>query len=257
MDNTPLKIHFHAADTKEAQTAFDDLQKLYGQVSPDNAEAIVALGGDGTLLRALHEFYEKGTPIYGMDRGSVGFLLNPYNEKNLYERLNGAQKATLHPLRMEAQTKDGQTVEALAFNEVSLFRQSGSAAKIRISVNDVERLPELIADGVLVATPGGSTAYNFSAKGPIIPLSGNLLALTPLNPFRPRHWPGALIHHESIVSFDILEKDKRSVSATADFKEVRDVTHVNVKEARNIGVTLLFDPDHHLEEKIMKEQFLP
>lgn len=209
------------------------------------------------MLEALHRHHPLNKPIYGMNRGSVGFLLNPYRTEHLPERLNAAQSVRLHPLRMLARTEDGQEIEALAFNEVSLLRQSKNAAKIGVEVDDVERLPELVCDGILLASPAGSTAYNLSAHGPVIPLSANVLALTPISPFRPRRWRGALLHDEARVRFTVLNPEKRPVSATADSTEVRNVATVDIWQSRAIGVTLLFDPDHNLEERILKEQFLP
>lgn len=252
-----MKVHFHCADTEEAAKACDEMAAAHSQYPPDEAEVIVALGGDGTLLEALHKYYELGTPFYGMNKGSVGFMLNPYRTDDLEERLKNSQSVTLHPLRMTARTEDGKTVESISFNEVSLLRQRHHAAKIGIVIDDVERLPELVCDGILVATPAGSTAYNLSAHGPIIPLSANVLALTPISAFRPRRWRGALLPHSAQIRFEILKSDKRPVSATADTTEVRNVTQVDIRESRSISVTLLFDPDHNLEERILKEQFLP
>ncbi|MCB9988618.1 MAG: NAD kinase [Rhodospirillales bacterium] len=253
----PDKIHFHASPSDDAQNALKDMERLYGQSTPEDADVIVALGGDGTMLEALHKFHPLDKPIYGMNRGSIGFMLNPYRAENLLDRLANAQSVTLHPLKMVARTGDGKDVEALAFNEVSLLRQERSAAKIGVSVDGVERLPEMICDGILLATPAGSTAYNLSAHGPVIPLSANVLALTPISPFRPRRWRGALLPHGAKVRFEILEAPRRPVSATADSTEVRDVTQVDIWESRQVGVTLLFDPDHNLEERILKEQFVP
>lgn len=252
-----MKIHFHAADTGEAKKALVALKKLYGQSAPQKSDVIVALGGDGTLLEALHKYHDLKKPFYGMNRGSVGFLLNPYETKNLPKLLDAAYSVELHPLRMTAKTAGGKKIEALAFNEVSLLRQTRHAAKLGIAVDGVERMPELICDGILLATPAGSTAYNLSAHGPIIPLSANVLALTPISAFRPRRWQGALLPHTATVRFEILETGKRPVSATADSTEVRDVAQVDIRESRTIGATLLFDPVHNLEERILKEQFLP
>ncbi len=250
------KIHFHVADTDDAAEAFQTLKSMYGQTEPGDAEIIVALGGDGTLLEALHKFYMLDMPFYGMNRGSIGFLLNPYMAQDLPARLSGAHSVLLHPLRMKALTAEGQDVEALAFNEVSLLRQTHRAAKIRVSVDEIERLPEVICDGILVSTPAGSTAYNLSAHGPIIPLSANALALTPISAFRPRRWRGALLPYTATVRFETLEAEKRPVSATADFTEVRNITRVDIHELRKTGVTIMFDPGHNLEERILKEQFL-
>ncbi len=252
-----MKIHFHPADTDEGRAAFRALSAACGQAEPEDADVIVALGGDGTLLEALHEYYALKKPFYGMNKGSVGFLLNPYREGGLPERLAKADKVTLHPLRMTAKTESGETVEAIAFNEVSLLRQQHNAAKIGITVDGVERLEELVCDGVLVATPAGSTAYNLSAHGPILPLKSNVLAITPISAFRPRRWRGAVLPSHVSIRFDIREGAKRPVSSTADFTEVRDILSVEVRQSASIGITLLFDPDHTLEERMIKEQFLP
>lgn len=249
-------IHFHAAKTDEAQDALAALTAQYGQHDENGADFIVALGGDGTLLEVLHKFENADKKIYGMNRGSVGFLLNPYRTENLIERLENAQTVTLRPLRMTAETVDGETVEAVAFNEVSLLRQRHFAAKISIAVDDIPRMAELVCDGIMVATPAGSTAYNLSAHGPIIPLSASVLALTPISAFRPRHWRGALLHNTASVRFDILSPEDRPVSATADYTEVRNVKSVEIHQSASIGMNLLFDPDHGLEERILKEQFL-
>jgi NAD+ kinase len=250
-------IHFHASASDQAQEAFGSLSKEYGQCAPENADVIVALGGDGTLLEALHKFRELDKPFYGMNRGSVGFMLNPFRAENLRARLQDAQSVTLHPLRMKAVDREGEVTEALAFNEVSLLRERRHAAKIGVAVDGIERLEELICDGIMVATPAGSTAYNLSAHGPVIPLSANVLALTPISPFRPRRWRGALLPSTAKIRFTIQEHLQRRVSATADMHEVRHVTQVDVWQSTSIGVNLLFDPDHNLEERILKEQFLP
>lgn len=250
-------IHFHAGGSAEAQDALSTLTGLYGQCGPDEASVIVALGGDGTMLEALHDFYQSGKPIYGMNRGSVGFMMNPYRTENFLERLGKAQSVSLHPLRMKAVMKNGETIDAIAFNEVSLLRQERHAAKVSVTVDGVERLPELVCDGILVSTPGGSTAYNLSAHGPILPLSANVLALTPISAFRPRRWKGALLPSHVSIVFDVKDPDARPVSATADSTEVRDVARVEVRESKSLSVTLMFDPDHNLEERILKEQFLP
>ncbi len=252
-----MKLHFHTADSDEGQAALAELQTQHTQHTPEEADIIIALGGDGTLLDALHRYHGLDKPFYGMNRGSVGFLLNPYRADDLEDRLHHAQTVILHPLRMTATTNDGETVEALAFNEVSLLRQRHHAAKIGISVDGIERLPELVCDGIIVATPAGSTAYNLSAHGPIIPLSANVLALTPISAFRPRRWRGALLPHTAAIRIEILNAAKRPVSATADTIEVRNVAQVDIHESQSIGATLLFDPDHNLEERILKEQFMP
>jgi NAD+ kinase len=226
-------------------------------VDPEAADILVALGGDGFLLQTLHRHRALGRPVFGMNRGSVGFLLNEFREAGLMERLAKSSPVLLHPLRMEATTIGGERVVATAINEVALFRQQRQTAKIRISVDGVVRLPELSCDGVMVATPAGSTAYNLSAHGPIIPLGAGLLALTPISAFRPRRWRGALLPHGAKVGFEVLEADKRPVGAAADNSEVRDVARVEVREERDIGFTLLFDPDQNLEERVLKEQFAP
>ncbi|MCB9946254.1 MAG: NAD kinase [Rhodospirillaceae bacterium] len=251
------RIGFVAAETEVAQQACIRLMDRYGDCDPEAADVIVALGGDGLMLETLHRFIHRQVPIFGMNCGSVGFLLNEYREDGLLERLAGAVAVTLHPLRMLAETADGHPQSALAINEVSLFRQTRQAAKLRVSVDDVVRLPELVCDGALVATPAGSTAYNLSAYGPIIPLGAAVLALTPISAFRPRRWRGALLPHRVRITFQVVEEEKRPVSATADYTEVRDVLRVHVFEDRSIGLQLLFDPEHNLEERIIKEQFTP
>ena len=244
-----------AADTEEARAAAARLAGHYETVPPEQAEIVVALGGDGLMLETLHGFIDRGTPIYGMNCGSVGFLMNEYREDDLPERLARAEAVSLHPLRMHADTVEGARVDALAINEVSLLREERQAAKLRISIDGVVRLEELVCDGALLATPAGSTAYNLSAHGPIVPIGAPLLALTPISAFRPRRWPGALLPHKAVVTFEILEAGKRPVSATADYTEVREVARVEVREDRSVSLTLLFDPGHNLEERILMEQF--
>ncbi|MDJ0946364.1 MAG: NAD kinase [Kiloniellales bacterium] len=244
-----------AADTAEAKAAVTRLAEHYETVPPEQAEVVVALGGDGLMLETLHGFIDRGTPIYGMNCGSVGFLMNEYHEDGLRERLARAEAVSLHPLRMQADTLAGKRVEALAINEVSLLREERQAAKLRISIDGVVRLEELVCDGALLATPAGSTAYNLSAHGPIVPIGAPLLALTPISAFRPRRWPGALLPHKAVVAFEVLEAGKRPVSATADYTEVREVARVEVREDRAVSLTLLFDPGHNLEERILMEQF--
>jgi NAD+ kinase len=215
----------------------------------------VALGGDGFMLQTLHAFLGRNVPIYGMNFGSVGFLMNEFGEENLMERLAAAAPARVHPLLMRAQSLQGH-IEALAFNEVSLLRQTRQAAKLRVVVDGKVRLNELSCDGILVSTPAGSTAYNLSAHGPILPIDSALLAMTPLSPFRPRRWRGALLPRQVQIRFDILEPEKRPVSATADNLEVRDVTSVDVAEDRTREMTMLFDAGHSLDERVLAEQFL-
>lgn len=248
-------ICFLADDTEIAQKALNDLQKRYGNTTPSRADVFVVLGGDGFMLQTLHRHIGKGVPFYGMNRGSIGFLMNAYQENSLPERLEKAVSITLHPLVMEAFAVNGRHKRALAFNEVSLLRQSHQTADISISVDGIRRLENLICDGILVSTPAGSTAYNFSAHGPILPLTSNVLALTPISPFRPRRWQGAILPRHASVSFDILQSEKRPVSAVADFNELRHVAKVTVKEDSNIGQNLLFDPERNLEERVLDEQF--
>lgn len=250
-------IAFVAADTEEARAARERLMQRYPSVDPERADVIVALGGDGFMLETLHRRIEHSPPIYGMNCGTVGFLMNKYDEADLQRRLANAVTVRLHPLAMTARTVRGERVEAIAINEVSLLRETRQAAKIAISVDGVVRVPELICDGVLVATPAGSTAYNLSAHGPILPIGSGVLALTPISAFRPRRWRGALLPHSAQVTFRVLECDKRPVSAVADYTEVRDVAEVHVREDRDKTLRLLFDPEHNLEERIIMEQFLP
>ncbi|MDE2487731.1 MAG: NAD kinase [Alphaproteobacteria bacterium] len=249
------RLAFAASDRPEAQEACERLAKRYGDVGLDRAQVIVALGGDGFMLECLHHRIPDGPPIYGMNRGSVGFLMNEYSEDDLLERINAAERALIHPLRMQATDVHGQAHEALAINEVSLLRQTRQTAKLRISIDGKVRLAELVCDGALVATPAGSTAYNLSAHGPIIPLGAGVLALTPISVFRPRRWRGALLPHRARVRIEALETDKRPVSAVADYTEVRDVVTVDVHENRDIAMTLLFDREFNLEERVLKEQF--
>ena len=253
--STP-SIGFEASDAPAAQAALQELANRYAATPPDCAEVIVALGGDGFMLETLHRHMQRGVPIYGMHRGSVGFLMNGYSPDDLQARIARAKPVRVRPLMMTAQDQAGRDHRALAINEVSLLRQSRQTAKLRVSVDDLAQLDELMADGIMVATPVGSTAYNLSAHGPIIPLGAGVLAMTPISAFRPRRWRGALLPHAARVRFDILEADKRPVSATADFTEVRDVAMVEICESADIMLTMLFDPEHNLEERVLKEQFL-
>lgn len=254
---TPERIAILAAPTELAQASRSRLIERYGTCAPEAAEVVVCLGGDGFMLETLHRLLaaDATTAVYGMNCGSVGFLMNAYAETDLPARLARAQAAILHPLRMHVVTTAGAVHEALALNEVSLLRQLRQAAKIRITVDGRVRLAELICDGVLVSTPAGSTAYNLSAFGPIVPLSANLLPLTPISAFRPRRWRGALLPSSSDVMFEVLEQEKRPVAAVADFTEVRDVASVAVSEDRTVTTTVLFDPDQGLSERIIAEQF--
>ena len=249
------RIAFVAAPTTVATQALARLSARYGNTLATEAQVVVALGGDGFLLETMHSIGGNAVPIYGMNCGSVGFMMNPFDEEDLLRRLGEAQAAVLNPLRMHAVTQTGAVEEALALNEVSLLRQLRQAAKIRISVDGRVRVAELICDGVLVATPAGSTAYNLSAHGPIVPLSANLLPLTPISAFRPRRWRGALLPSTADVLFEVLEPEKRPVAAVADAFEVRNVASVAVSEDRSLQWTLLFDPDIPLSERIIAEQF--
>jgi NAD+ kinase len=249
------KVAFVSVETESGRAARQALVERYGDTPLDEADAIVALGGDGFMLETLHRNLERRLPIFGMHRGTVGFLMNQFDVEGLPERLARAQAFTTHPLEMQAVDKAGAAHRALAINEVSLLRQTRQAAWIRIRVDGRVRLPELSGDGVLVATPVGSTAYNLSAHGPIIPLGAGVLALTPISAFRPRRWRGALVPHTATIGFEVLDPQKRSVSATADYTEVRDVVTVEVRENREIAFTLLFDPEHNLEERVWAEQF--
>lgn len=250
-----MKIAIIASEFGEANKAAQLLRNRYKAVSTSEADIIIALGGDGFMLQTLHAYMGRNVPIFGMNKGTVGFLMNEYGEDDLLERIQKADSFTLHPLRMRATRCDGEVVEYLAVNEVSLLRETRQAANIRIAIDGKVRLPELVGDGVLVATPAGSTAYNLSAHGPIIPLGSDLMALTPLSAFRPRRWRGALLPHHVCVSFTINQPQKRPVSAVADMHEVRDVRHVVVEEARDVSLTLLFDAEHTLAERIFTEQF--
>jgi NAD+ kinase len=249
------RIAFVASPTALARESRVRLAARYGDCPTAEAQVVVSLGGDGFMLETIHLTLGRGIPVYGMNCGSVGFLMNNFAEDDLPARLTRAQEAILHPLRMHAVTQTGAVEEALAFNEVSLLRQLRQAAKIRVTVDGRVRLAELSCDGVLIATPAGSTAYNLSAHGPIVPLSANLLPLTPISAFRPRRWRGALLPSNADVLFEVLEAEKRPVAAVADFTEVRDVMSVAVSEDRSVAVTILFDPDQGLSERIIAEQF--
>lgn len=249
------RIAFVASQSPEATEALSHLSRLYGNRTPEDADVIVALGGDGLMLQTLHKFMQTGKPIYGMHRGTVGFLMNEFQEKGLKERLDAAEVAVIHPLAMRARDADGRDYESYAINEVSVFRQSYQAARLRILIDGKERLAELIADGALVSTPAGSTAYNLSALGPIIPINAPLLALTPISPFRPRRWRGALLPDTARVTIEILDAKKRPAAAVADHYEVRDVAAVDIRMDHSISMHMLFDPGHSLDERILREQF--
>jgi NAD+ kinase len=256
----PLPKHFAhmaflSAETNEAMASLAELSALYGNCAPEQADVIVALGGDGFMLQTLHRFMGSNKPIYGMNRGSVGFLMNEYHATDLPQRLASAQASIIHPVIMTATQSDGRTSTARAINEVSLLRQSYQAAKLRVLVDDKERLSELVADGLLIATPAGSTAYNLSANGPILPLNAPLMALTPISAFRPRRWRGALLPDHAHVSIEVLEAEKRPVNAVADHFELKDVRRVTVAMDFATGLSLLHDPGHSLDERILREQF--
>jgi len=248
-------IAFVASGHDAARKAFSRLEAAYPHVLPEQPDLIVALGGDGFMLETLHRYMPQSVPIFGMNRGSVGFLMNAYEERGLIERLRRAEPIGLNPLQMRVVDAQGRHFRALAINEVSLWRETRLAAKLRIEVDGVVRMPEMICDGVLVATPAGSTAYNVSVNGPILPLGARVLALTPISAFRPRQWRGAILPHHVNVAIRVLNPEMRPVSATADFTEVRHVDHVVISEDSAIVLKLLFDPEHDLEERIIKEQF--
>jgi len=252
---TTPRIHFVASRVKPAEEASAVMQKCYGQYDVDEDEVIVALGGDGFMLRTLHRVIHTDLPVFGMKIGNIGFLMNRFSEDDLLQRLADARSVSLNPLRMEAETESGAKTSALAINEISLLRQTNQAAHIRILVNGNIKVEEMVCDGVLLATAAGSTAYNFSVRGPILPLGTDALALTPISPFRPRRWNGAILPSSARVSFEILDNYKRKVSATADAYEVRDVIRVDAFEDKDIELKLLFDPAHSLEERILNEQF--
>ena len=251
-----FRIHFVASQVDGAEAALASLAERYGDAPLEEADVIVALGGDGFMLRTLHRFLPSRLPVYGMKLGNVGFLMNRYHEDGLQQRLNEANTVELNPLCMEAMTEAGSESTALAINEVSLLRQLNQAAHIRILVNGQVKVEELVCDGVLVATAAGSSAYNLSAQGPILPLGTDAVALTPISPFRPRRWRGAVLPSSVRVRFEVLDHYKRPVSATADAHEIRNVLSVDVYEKRDITLKLMFDPDHSLEQRILDEQFL-
>jgi NAD+ kinase len=249
------RLAFVASDRPEAQAVRAKLAARYGAVGEAEAEVIVALGGDGFMLETLHRNLASNRPIYGMNQGSVGFLMNEYNEDGLIERINAAELAVIYPLAMTTVDAAGRRERALAINEVSLLRQTRQTAKLAVSIDGKVRMAELACDGVMVATPAGSTAYNLSAHGPIIPLDARVLALTPISAFRPRRWRGALLPHTAQVRLDVLEADKRPVSAVADNFEVRDVVEVHIAEDRKTKLSMLFDAGRSLEERVLAEQF--
>jgi NAD+ kinase len=249
------KIAFVASQSPEAVEAHARLVARYGDCDPTKADVVVALGGDGLMLHTLRSLMRTGKPVYGMHRGTVGFLMNEFNEDALEERIGAAEPTVIHPLVMRAQDGGGRSHEHYAINEVSIFRQTYQAARLRILVDGKVRLPELMADGVMVATPAGSTAYNLSVQGPIIPIKAPLLALTPISPFRPRRWHGALLPDTARVTIEVIDPAKRPVAAVADHSEVRDVTSVEIAMDHVISMHMLFDPGHSLDERILREQF--
>jgi NAD+ kinase len=249
------QIAFVASPTPEAEKARDELVRRYGAAAPEDADVIVALGGDGLMLQTLHKFMSSGKPIYGVHRGTIGFLMNEFHVERLRERLAAAEATIIHPLVMQVIDVDNRRHEYRAINEVSMFRETYQAARLRVLVDGQERLAELTADGVLVATPAGSTAYNLSVQGPIIPIGAPLLALTPISPFRPRRWRGALLPDKARVTVEVLESGKRPVAAVADHDEVRHVRSVDISMDRDLAMHMLFDPGHNLDERILREQF--
>jgi NAD+ kinase len=250
-----LKLAFLSSNTPQANRALEKLTRQYGDSNPDSADVIVALGGDGFMLQTQHQFMNSGIPVYGMNKGRVGFLMNEYREDGLEDRIKKAVSNRIHPLEMSATDSQGNIHVSQAINEVSLLRQSYQAASLRISIDGKIRLQNLICDGLLLATPAGSTAYNLSAHGPILPLEAPLLALTPVSPFRPRRWRGALIPNSASVEIDVIDPGKRPVNAVADHSEVKSVHNVKIHEDKNSTGILLFDNEHSWDERILAEQF--
>ena len=250
-----MKLHFVSSQAPEAVNAAQKLKHQFGQAPRDDADVIVALGGDGLMLETVHTVLGSGQAIFGMNRGSVGFLMNDFEVDTLVDRISAAAETIIHPLNMTVTDRRGKTHSALAFNEVSMLRQQHQAAKLRISIDGKLRLDELICDGIIIATPAGSTAYNLSAHGPILPINSPLLALTPISPFRPRRWRGAILSREAEVEIEMLEPDKRPVSAVADQTEFRNIAKVVVSEDEKRSARLLFDDGHSLAERVLNEQF--
>ncbi len=250
-----MKLAFLASQTTKSQNSLKELIVKYGQCDTESADVIVVLGGDGFMLQCLHQHMHQSTPVFGLRRGTVGFLMNDYSDEDLHARIEQAKTTILHPLAMRAKTVDGEWIDSLAINEVSLLRQTKQSAHIEIKINGQSKIETLVGDGVMVATPAGSTAYNLSAHGPVIPLGSDILALTPISPFRPRRWRGAIIPSHAEVTFVVKSHEKRPVSATADNTEVRDVIQVEIKEAKNIKINALYDAKHNLEDRIINEQF--
>jgi NAD+ kinase len=250
-----MKIHFISSASAKSLIAFRYMVKKYGQANLDEAEYLVVLSGDGVVLRAIHDNIERNIPIYGMNRGGVGFLTNLYRRENLIDRIHKAQALTLHPLRISGVNNNGSVFSAIAVNELYMLRQSHQSAKICIKINDIVRLKELICDGIIAATSIGSTAYNYSARGPIIPVGTDLLALTPISPFRPRGWGGALLKADTRLSFEVIDEVRRPVCSVADYVEFREVSRVSVYQDTSISFSLLFDEDNNIQEKMLNEQF--
>ena len=250
-----IKMHFLADKTGPARAALAEVKALYKGVPAAKADVIVVLGGDGFMLKVMHEYLGKGVPLYGMNRGTIGFLLNTYEAAGLPERIAKAMQVNLHPLEMVAKTSGGREVRAMAINEVSLLRQTRQAANLKVDINGKRRLDNLVCDGIIIATPAGSTAYNLSAHGPILPIDANLMVLTPISAFRPRRWHGALLRETAKVGLHVRECKKRPVSAVADYTEVKNAVEVAVRMAQEVSLPVLFDPEHNLEERILKEQF--
>jgi NAD+ kinase len=252
----PLRIACVHSGSETAERGFQELSHVYSFVPPEECDVILALGGDGLMLHTLHQHLSLGRPIFGMNCGTLGFLLNSYASDGLARRIETAQEFELHPLRMKAVTRSGETSGFLAFNEVTVLRHTGQSANLRIQVDGVERLAKFVGDGIILATPAGSTAYNFSAHGPIVPLGSSILALTPVSPFRPRRWRGALLPHNAEVLIENLDPEKRPLSATADFQELFEVVSVSVQEEPSHSAKILFDRDHPLQERVLREQFV-
>ena len=249
------KITFIASETNQATEAKKKLTELYGNSDIKDAEFIVALGGDGQMLQVLHQFIGSGIPIYGMNCGSIGFLMNELSFDNLDKKLENSEMTEINPLKMLVTDISGKEHTEIAINEVALTRTTYQAAKLKISINNKVRLHELISDGLLISTPAGSTAYNLSADGPILPINARLMALTPTSPFRPRRWKGALLDINSIVEIDVIDPEYRKVNATADSHEIMDAKKIIISNDETLSLKIMFDPDHNLEERIITEQF--
>lgn len=250
-----MKLHFIASETEKSAKSYKQLTGLYGQASRDSADVIIVLGGDGFMLDCLRQFIRSDIPFFGLRLGTVGFLMNDYRQDDLLMRIDAAQTTFLYPLRMMATDIYGNKTDSLAINEVSLLRQTKQSAHIQVSVNQQIKIEKLVGDGVLLATPAGSTAYNLSAHGPILPIGSHMLALTPISPFRPRRWRGAVIPDTATVEFKVLDYQKRPISATADNEECREVSCVKIRADKEVKIPVLFDPMHNLEDRILNEQF--